>query len=375
MTNTGQTIETLKTFRANVNQQMLEREIISFNVGSIDIDSEKMSVSGVELSEAAVKKVLGHLRVKNNFLDLGKKMTPSDWTTVKDKLKSASFNQTVHARKVKDAGLDKIDDIYMAAPKTTGVLEIDAIFGELIESVISTGKDISMKESYFLTDKDEACVTLLENDDQIDIIGNGSDMWKMGKQIVWNGMNFSISPFFERLVCTNGNTAKQYGFKANISNNKFNIDKIKKIMEAEITLQSDTHNKYLIDATHHLRQSEVSVREFLTFRNLFNENDHEAILKKWFDESYLNRAYGVVVADQPGQWQVTAETGKNAYNFFNDLTYIASHPADAKLTDRERLSLQIKASDLLFRKSFDLENRAPKPDWNKHRVTQSGILV
>ena len=128
MTNTGETIEALKTFRTDVNQKMLNREIVSFNVGSIQIDSDRMTINNEELSENAMKKILSHLRVKNNFLDISKKLTPSDWTTVKEKIKSATFNQVIHGRRIVEGGVKKIDDIYMAAPKTTGILEIDAIF-------------------------------------------------------------------------------------------------------------------------------------------------------------------------------------------------------------------------------------------------------
>lgn len=375
MTNTGETIEKLKKFRTDVNQKLLNREITSFNVGSIDIQGEKMLVNGEELSESAVKKVLSHLRVKNNFLGISKKLAPSDWETVKEKLKSATFNQVVHGRKVTEGGVKKIDDIYMAAPKSTGILEIDAIFNEVIDSIVSTGKDISLKQSYFLEDKDEVNLTLLEHDEEIDIFGNGTDMWKVGKQIAWNGMNFSIAPFFERLVCSNGNTAKQLGFKANISNNKFNIGKIQSILEKEITLQSESLDKYLIDASNHLKHTNVSVREFIAYKKLFNETDHDPIIKKWLDDSYLNSAYGVVVADQPGQWQCTADSGKNAYDFFNTLTYIASHPKEATLTDRERVDLQIKASDLLFRKTFDLEYLAPAVDWKKVKALNPGLKL
>lgn len=364
-TNTNETIEKLKKFRLDVNQKLLNREIISFNIGSIDIQDEKMLVNGEELSESAVKKVLSHLRVKNNFLEISKKLAPSDWETVKEKLKSVTFNQIVYARKVTENGIKKIDDIYMAAPKSTGILEIDTIFNEVIDSIVNTGKDISLKQLYFLEDKNEVNLTLLEHDKEIDVFGNGTDIWKVGKQIVWNSINFSIAPFFERLVCSNGNTAKQFGFKANISNNKFNIRKIQNILEKEITFQSESLDKYLIDASNHLKRINVSVREFITYKNLFNKKDHDYIIKKWFDDSYLNRAYGVIVADQPVQWQCTADSGKNAYDFFNHITYIASHPKEAILTDRERVDLQIRASDLLFKETFDLEYLAPIIDWKK----------
>jgi hypothetical protein len=364
MTNTRETIHTLNEFRKDVNTKMASRETVSFNISDIAIEKEKMSVNGDFLTETATKKVLSRLRVKNNFFEISKSLSNTDWNTVKDKLKQASATQEVHARKITNGSTSTIDDIYMAAPRTSGILEIDSIFNEVISSIISTGKDISLKSTYFLEDKDEVVVTLLEHDNTIDIFGNEEDMWKVGKRIVWNGLNFSVSPFFERLVCTNGNTAPQYGFKANISNNKFNMNKIKKILEKEIVLESNTMSEYLVDAANHLKSTNVSVREFLKFRNLFNEDEHAEIIKKWLDDTHINKAYGRISSEMPELWKITADSGKNAYDFFNDLTYIASHPDEVDITDRERVDLQIKASDLLFKKELDLELVAPKVKWS-----------
>lgn len=364
MTNTGETIQQLRDFRTSVTEKMESREIVTFNISDIEIENEKMALNGEILSDSATKKILGRLRVKNNFLGLSKEMNPTDWKTVKDKLTLASANQVVHGRKIKSGTSATIDDIYLAAPKTTGIMEIDTIFNEVIDSIVSTGKDISIKSTYFLDDKDEVNVTLIEHDDLIDVFGTEEDMWKIGKRVVWNGMNFSIAPFYERLVCSNGNTANQYGFKANISNNKFNIEKIKKILEKEVTMKSESLDAYLVDSVNHLKHYNVSVNEYLKFKNFFSEEEHPEIMKKWFDDTKINRAYGCVVSEQPGLWQVTADAGRNAYDFFNDLTYIASHPDEIKISDRERVELQIKASDLLFKTNLDLELVAPKPVWS-----------
>lgn len=363
ITNTGESVKQLTDFRKKVNASITSREIVSFNISDIEIENEQMLVNGSTLTMDATKKVLSKLRVKNNFLGLSKEMTTTDWNIVKDKIKSASGLQAVHGRKLNINGAKVVDDVYMAAPKTTGILEIDAIFQEVIDSIVSTGKDISVKSTGFLEDKDEVVITLLENDETLDVFGTGDDLWKTGKQIVWNGLKFSVSPFFERLVCTNGNTAPQYGFKANISNNKFNIGKIKKILEKEIILQSNTMSDFLVDSINHLKTVNISTREFLKFRNMFNEEEHAPIIKKWLDESAINKAYGCIVSEMPELWKITADSGRNAYNFFNDLTYVAAHPSEAKLSDRERINLQIKASDLLFCKALDLEQVAPKGKW------------
>lgn len=366
ITNTAETIQKLSDFRAEVTEKLAERETVAFQVRELQIDNETMSLGDTPLSKDATKKMLSHFRVKNSFMDLHKKMNPSDWNTLKEKLKGTSSEQSLYARKTKVDGKVVIDDLYLAAPKVENMLEIDQVFHELIDSIVGTGKDIEVSSTQFLEDKDEVVVTLLEHDNPVDVFQNGKDMWKTGKRLVWNGLRFSIDPFFLRLVCSNGNCAPQYGFRANVSNNKFKMEKIKQILEKEITLQSDTMEVYLRESALHLKHHNVSVAEYLHFRRMFNEESHAEILKKWFDDSPLNNAYGSMVFEQPHKWQATADTGKKAYDFFNDLTYIASHPDEAKMTDRERLDLQIQASGLLFKKKLDLEMVAPKTTilWN-----------
>ena len=360
MSTTSQTIQQLTDFRTQLNQTLATREIVTFNPDKLDITNDKISYDGSELSKSAQKKMLSTFRVKNSFLDIRKSLNPGDWNTVKEKLKLASASRTVHGRKVLIDNVSTIDDIYLASPKNTNVVEIDVIFQEVVESILNTSKDLTLKEAHFYTDVDQVGLTFVENDREYDVFGTQLDMWKTGERIVWNGMNFTISPFFERLACSNGNTVLQHGFRSNISNSKFNLGKIRKVLEKELTLNSENAEKLLIDSTNHLKCFNVSVYEYLKYKNFFNENDHKLILDKWFDDQPIRKAFTYNLEDMPHAWQRTADTGKNAYDFFNDLTYIASHPTEAILTPRERADLQIKSSDLLFQKVLDLENLAPK---------------
>jgi hypothetical protein len=363
MINVRETLDSLKAFRDDAQELMEGREIVSFNIAQIDIDNSRMSYGGMYLSENATKKVLSQLRVKNNFLSLSEEMGPTDWGIIKDKLKRVQADQVIHGRKIDNEGIFSIDDIYMAAPKASGVMEIDTVFNEISESIITTTKDLGIEHTTVLEDKDEIHVTLVEHDSPIDVFSNGSDVWKRGKRIVWNGICFSVLPVF-----MNGkgsiNIAPRHGFRSNISNNKFNLDKIKSVLEKEVTMVSDTLDSNLIDSVNHLKHYNISVREFATYKKFFNEALHSEILKKWFNDTKINKAYGCVAVEMPALWQVTADTGINAYDFFNDLTYIASHPEDAKLTERERFELQIKATDLLFKRELDMELVAPKVKWS-----------
>jgi hypothetical protein len=398
ISSTAETLRKLEKFKFEISQKT-GRETITFNVEDIDIQKDKMFVNGEQLSESAIKRVLSHLRVKNNFLALSETMTLNDWATVKEVLKKPTASQVVHGRRVPTGDDNVIDDIYMAAPKATGLIDPNVIFTEIVDAIVSTAKDITLKSTEYLEDKDEIVVTLIENDKTLDIFGDESEIWKIGKRIIWNGMSFAVFAYYERVECGSGFTVPKYGFKSNISNNKFNMDKIKKVLEAEITLDVQDLDKHLIDSIIHLNSLNISVREFGRYRNVFHEKLHPEIIEKWFDESKMNKAYSRVATEMPDLWKITADSGENAFNFFKKIIYIASHSHEAAkesieeaiaaykakvnfdensdtiiaektetkkielLTPREKFDLEIKASEILLKRELDLETIAPKVTW------------
>ena len=102
--------------------------------------------------------------------------------------------------------------------------------------------------------------------------------------------------------------------------------------------------------------------EFYDFRRWFesrNENErYEKIIMNYFDDAPFFKAYGVDITQKSRKWKTTANTGINAYDFFNLLTYVASHPEKIMMDRSDRTDLQIVASNLLFKKELDLEDVA-----------------
>jgi hypothetical protein len=336
-----------------------EENKVAFQVGDLTVENA-LKLDGIELSKESTKKILKHLRVLPTFLGLQQQMTEEDWGTVSEKLKSAGGSQIVFARK--STTDPKIVDLHLAHRKApNGGILIPEIFDLLSEAVLSSSADdYKVTDKYFSEETGKISLCLLNTSREIDVFGNGEDMWKTGKKITWSGVDFSVHPFFERLVCSNGNVAKQYGFSSNINNSKYNFGKIKAILEREVMQASDAASPMLMDATRHLKKNNVSIQEMLQYRNLFDIEDDEAILNKYFPMSYLNDGYRCDVEGMNDLWKKTADTGKNAYDFFNDLTYIASHPKEVKIEEEKRRTLQIKASDLLFKGELDLEKIAPR---------------
>jgi hypothetical protein len=215
-------------------------------------------------------------------------------------------------------------------------------------------------------------MTLLNQDSTVDVFGTNVDLWKMGERFTFNGLKFDYAPFFERLVCSNGNTAKEYGFGANIAHTKFNNRRIESVINKAILFGEDTLNEQLQRSVQHLQQNNVSIAEFSWFKGFFesrNENGkYDGVLSRFFNDQPFYKAYGVNIAEKSRKWKAAANTGINAYDFFNMLTWIASHPGDVRMEKQDRIDMQIHASSLLFKKELDLEDVPTPVEVNYPRI-------
>ena len=358
-TTTSESIEKLELFQEEVRERINSQKSVMFHIGDLSVNDGKLKYQDQILDTDSTKQVLSHLKVRPNFLTLDKQMPEEDWNSVTEKLKSVSANTSIFARTGGDENL--ITNLQIAHKKTpNGGIQIPEVFSMLRESLLECSTDdYRLKETNFDSVNDEVTITLLNDNRELDVFGSGHDMWKSGKKLVWSGVEFSITPFFERLVCTNGMTTRQFGYASNVTRSKYNYGKISSILEKEISNASDTSTAALLDAVKHLNVNNISVDELLKYRSLFNEEEHEAILNKYFDISYLNKAYRCDIEGMHKQWRKTADTGKNAYDFLNDLTYIASHPDEIALDFSMRRKLQIEAGNLMF-SDLDMQNVAPK---------------
>jgi len=361
ITQTSQSVETIHEFSEKIQDIVSSRKQLSFQLGDLEVKEGALIYDNLKLDKISTNKILAKLKVRPDFLSLSKQMTENDWSMVSDKLKSVNADQAIYARTAGEANATVANLMIAHKKAPNGGIQIPEVFGLLEQALISSSaSDFVVKERSFDDKTDTVTVTLLNDKTDFDVFGNGQDPWKIGRQITWSNTGFNVSPFFERLVCTNGNVGKQFGFSADITKKKYNYGHINGILEKEIINSADVHSAILAEAARHMQRQNVSVKEYLEYRKLFNEEDHDPILKKYFDLSYLNKAYKCDVDEMHNVWKTTADTGKNAYDFFNDLTYIASHPDQIKLSEEIRKSLQIKASNLLFKKTLDLEYVAPK---------------
>ena len=344
-------------------ETLSQRETREFRLDELEIN-EGVSYKGTPLTGKALRNVLNILRVKKNFTDLSMKMSSEDWETVSQRIKNTEGSTKLFAKMVPNAaGNMEIVDTFRhnETKKRADEGDPSTYINWIIESLGESEKTFRFKKLDFDPLKELIHLVVLDENSDTDVFGTGKDIWKLGNHYTFGSMEFKHAPFFERLICSNGNTSLQHGFGSHIEQSRFNDYKIQNVIKKSL-LEEDSMNGLLKQATDHLQKNEISLAEFYEYRNFFNRRNSEGIydslIHKYFDDSHFFKAYGVNIEEKSHKWKSTANTGINAYDFFNLLTYVASHPEKVRVDSNHRLDLQISASNLLFKKQLDLEDVA-----------------
>jgi len=365
MNHNQEVIEQIQQGSAEFLERLADRSTSELKIKDLEIDAKGISHNGIPVKDKALDKIFGMLRVKKNFSDFANKMTEEDWRSVSNKLKTVEGDVKMFGSIVKDdKGNQEILDVlpFKDGKKNEDDASYRQYFDWITTSLEESEKEYTLKSLNFDNRKDDVELILLNQSETVDVFGTDADLWKMGDRFAFNGLQFNYAPFFERLVCTNGNTAAQFGFGANISKSTFNNKKIQSVIEKSIKFHSETMPATLEQAVQHLKGNNISIKEFYQFREFFSSRNAEGVydrlLLDYFDDKPFYKGYGMDIASKSRKWKGTADSGINAYDYFNALTYIASHPDEIKLIENHRAELQIHASDLLFKKELDLEDIA-----------------
>ena len=357
-------IEQIEEKSQEVLSSMNDRAFTEFSLKELDFDNG-LTLRGIPVRGAAATKVLGSLRVKKNFTDMVHKMSPEDRSAVSYKLKQAEGEIRMHGAiigKGDEREIVNVYDVNENKKRSDDQVNYENYFRWLTDSLGQSEKEYGLKNFNYNDRKDAFNITLLEHDHELDVFGTGLDLWKSGQQFTFSGLYYNYAPFFERLVCSNGNIARQYGRKADISKQRYNNSKIEASIRQAITQRNNDIPILLSDAVKHLKENNVSLAEFYSYKNFFESRNtngkYDRILALYFDDKPFFQAYGTDIKAKSNKWKTTANSGINGYDFFNHLTYLASHPQEILMDQDDRLKLQIQASNLLFKKELDLEDVA-----------------
>lgn len=248
----------------------------------------------------------------------------------------------------------------------------------MIKSAITgTSKKIELVSSRFDINNEKVHLNFLDKQSDFAVLGFGDDMWRKGSNFSFDMLSFTTSPFFQRLICSNGMVDSSSGFSSNVQNKSFNKADIQRQINKSLVTGEDITD-YIKSCTSNLSKINISLDEFRHFENMIRgwgehgtniHNRYTKILNKLFGYREINTAYyGQQLEDKSSNWLKSANSGRNAYDFFNDLTWIASHPEKSGLSVDHASRLQAEASKLLFKKNLDMADIAPIVDISVKKI-------
>ena len=232
--------------------------------------------------------------------------------------------------------------------------------------------DIDLKNIIYDEDNHKIIMDFTKPDSEFEVNGL-SDIWKSGLHVNFDGLEFNAMSYLDRLVCENGAINKKYGFATNLAKSNYNqeviIRKLSHILTNDKSLVEMVQNQ-----TSKMLNVNASVNEFLQFKSFFVsrnvDDNYSKIIDKVFDVSPIIKAYGVDLNEKSKKWLKSANCGKNAYDLFNDMTYISSHTDNFNMSQEDKLKLQVDASNYLFSKEFDLYDIPNSVDFKIDKVYQ-----
>jgi hypothetical protein len=369
--NNKNVIYTIKNLYEKFKSEMPNEQTFKFTKDDVSMDHTGITIDGCPIDSKAQKSLMTKMRVRPEFIEIAEKADPKDWSVIVETLKTELKERPFYA---KVRRTDEREEIYSILEypvyETVDLISNDKSIECICENLANTKDSYKMFTCTFDRNNNTINIGLINEDTKFSIFGEKDgqefgfkdDVWMSGVQYTFTDTMFAAKHLVERLICANGMTTKEEGYTTHINKKNFNQEKIEEIITKTFEEPYKEITKKIAKQAAILKENEISVREFYDFTKPFikaaKEIDMVDEVKEIFDETPFFQNYGLDVAKMSTKWKGTAKTGINAYDFFNALTYTATHvfsgAAPSVITD-----LQLKVSNFFFKDVFDISEIAP----------------
>lgn len=350
-------------FREYVKDKSKNINLDVFPIKDIEI-ADGIFYNGKKFSAKAVGKIAEHFKLQKTFFKLiGPQI--SNWDMFKDALKSVNGSKIVYA-----IGTTKIRDILIGDEKLIPMDHTSLSKNlDIIQNTMLLHKNLRFNKGTFNDQTFEVNMKFVDERSNLTVLEN--DTWKTGIDISMGALNFDVRPFFQRLVCMNGNSAFEFGEGTKITNKKFDENYMFSTINKQLNKRKEM-DEMIINKVVRLNCNNVSLKEFYDGKELFentkeNYKDigstdiHDQLILEYFRDEEILNAYNLEnIKGKSDRWLATADSGINAYKFYNNLTWLSTHTDKTYMSESDCFQIQKYASDLLFKKSLDLEDIAPR---------------
>jgi len=305
------------------------------------------------IDSTALNDLLNIFSIKNDLLP-EIKSDSDQWVPLQRTLSDIKNDKVVTAVMNTEGENKKIVRIFKNAIEEEQELNLNRGL-ELIKSYLeSNDQDIKLHSMHFNVNTLQIETQIRDISNKVDVFKNGQDIWDTGFNINFGENRTSVSPFFLRLICTNGMVATEMIAQRFIDSEKIKQNSFNKLINKTITSDFSGIIKVNCDR---LQETNTSLREFFAARDILLGHSKE-LAENYFDDKEIQEAYKPYkIKYKNSKWLSTANSNVNGYDFFNKLTHCTSHQ---EVDDRTRMTLNALASTMFFR-GPDMGMQAPNP--------------
>jgi hypothetical protein len=355
MSNTA-TLDKFVSIRQDIQNQIDDLRLVPMNLRNIHKNGNTFYHNDTTLESSSLKSLLGVLGVKESLVSEIKD-DRTQWEPLHEALSNIKQDKTVTA--VFSRHNNNITQVINRGIKDEKPIDLTNGLRYTEEFLKNTNANLELQDFNF--DPENICINInFKNPDaDIDVFGDGKDLWKAGFGLQFHLNKFASSPYFNRLVCSNGMVAAHRMSQRFVNSDELNQRTFDRQVQKYVGPVSNMDE--VKTYCRRLSENNASLREYFGAHDRISSFSKE-LAEEVFPQSEILGRYRLIGIDarkQNSRWLATANSNVNSYDVFNRLTNVASH----RLTDREiatRMEINRLASDLFFT-GPDFKTMAPDP--------------
>lgn len=320
-------------------------------------DGKLFTVNDVEITSGALNDLANIFSIKSSLVDQIEN-DKEQWRPLQHALTNIKKDRTITA--IVNEGstsrpyITKFVDVPIeeAAP-----LDFDRGIEQIGGYLETAEGNLEIRNFHFNSDSLSLEINIQDKSNNIDVFGDGNDIWNPGFGIHYGETRTSVAPYYLRLVCTNGMTAAHEILQRYFNNKPMKQEAFNKLINNVV--EQDMRVVCQANGSR-LKKVNCSLREFFAARSLLSGK--KELQKEYFDDTEIQDAYKPYnIRYKNKRWLASANSNVNGYDLFNRLTHAATHKATLPM--HTKTALNALASELFF-KGPDLSFQAPNPFGN-----------
>jgi len=345
--------EEFQSAKASLQGQMDGFVLTPLNLNRVTAEQNGKSVvfksEGLTMRHEAVCDMANLLGLKTSTPNKVKK--DNNWTELAEAL--SQLQGRTMATGLVDAKMNAVVSLQRKAVEGTKQVTFEKPLS-LIESYIeSVQGDLTLGRFWFSPELYQIGFRFNNPSVELDVFKDKKDFWTPGVAMTFDQNQFRVANHFLRLVCLNGATAEEELERTYIGNKDLSQGRFNKTMDHYMSVEGLEEG--LQEKADVARSCNASVNELVQARAIVNEVFSKPLAERFnkehFDITPVTVAYarhGIDTKKMSRDTKKRADTNINAYDFFNSLTYLASHEvAPQEVTSVNRFNTL--ASSVFFR--------------------------